>query len=455
MEKESYQNVNLIVGAGITGLTAAYCLVRAGERCLLVESESEVGGLCRTYVIDDIPFDFGPHVFFADPDSDVKKFTMDLLKDEEVLYRPYRFAIHVNGKFWKFPISLTEVFRYPWKYKKEILKSFLKKNKPNPIDEHSLADFIMEKSGQAYYSDLLELLIDKKTLMPGWKLHRDWWLRTERNINNEVEPFIAPIKAGRLLERIFRKLFPWYNYPLKGYGRIPQILWERFHECGGETILNCGQISLACHGRSITHATVKGRTVPIKNVIWTGSINALNSLLNVNVPKLPYVDMIIACFTFNKKTSYKRPFIYTYHPQEDLIFNRIYYPANIYGNNLPSDQEGLCMELNVTDSIREMTEEAIIDSILQGVDKLGLYKKEALRGKRLFLLKNCLPVYGLDYKKRLKYVFSEVHRIHNLYAIGRMGGHFFCLSPSAINQGLKIANHLLNEPKSTIKLEKN
>jgi len=443
MKKENHQQVNLIVGAGITGLTAAYCLARAGKSCLLVEAEDEVGGLCRTYLIDDIPFDFGPHVFFSDPDSDVQNFTMELLKNEKILSRPYRFAIHAENRFWKFPISLPELIRYPWKYKKEILRSLLKRKRPDIDADHSLAIFIAQKSGTLYYSDLFESLIFKKTLLPGEKLHRDWWLRVERNIHNELEPFAPPIKSGRLMERILRKLKPWYNYPYEGYARIPQLLLDRFHESGGETILNCGPISLQRNDDNICDATVKGRTVSVENIIWTGSINTLNDLLGFQTTTLPYIDMIIACFTFNRKIRRTRPFIYTYHPQKDIIFNRIYYPENIFDNRLPSDREGLCMELNVTEDIRKMTEKEIVEHILVGIDKLGLYKKESLRENRIFLLKNSLPVYGLDYQVSLREAYAEIHRIRNLYAVGRMGGYFFCLSPSAINQGLKIAKYLL------------
>lgn len=441
MIKKSDDEITLIVGAGITGLTGAYCMARGGEPCLLCEAADAVGGLCRTYTIDGIPFDLGPHVFFDDPDADVNHFTTELLKDEDILSRPYRFAIHAEGRYWKFPISIWEVMKYPWRYQKELIRIVLKSRNGKRPDSESLETFITEKSGPLFYERLFEDLIEKKTLIPGTALHHDWWLRTERNVHNEVLPFVPPIKAGRLMERIMRKLFPWYNYPQKGYGRIPEILLEKYEAVGGKTLLNCGPIELERDENRIRSAVVNGNRYQVRNLIWTGSVNRLNQLLNADVPPLPHVKMIIACLTFEKNDYRERPYIYTYHPQKDIIFNRIYYPSNIY-ENLHPDREGLCFELNVSDDIKDLPEEKILERILEGTEKLGFYKPEALRQKELFVLRDSLPVYDLDYKDKLKASYAEVAKIENLYAVGRMGGHFFCLAPSAINQGLKISKHL-------------
>lgn len=57
--QSSDERFMLIIGAGMTGLTAAYTLANAGEKCILLEREDTVGGDCRTYILDDITFDLG------------------------------------------------------------------------------------------------------------------------------------------------------------------------------------------------------------------------------------------------------------------------------------------------------------------------------------------------------------------------------------------------------------
>jgi UDP-galactopyranose mutase len=53
---------NLIVGAGLSGLSAAYHL---GMEYLILEKESRAGGLCRTMDKQGFLFDHGPHILFT------------------------------------------------------------------------------------------------------------------------------------------------------------------------------------------------------------------------------------------------------------------------------------------------------------------------------------------------------------------------------------------------------
>lgn len=52
----------VIIGAGPTGLSAAYHL---GEDALLLEQNNEVGGWCRSIQIDGFTFDFAGHIMFS------------------------------------------------------------------------------------------------------------------------------------------------------------------------------------------------------------------------------------------------------------------------------------------------------------------------------------------------------------------------------------------------------
>lgn len=433
--QSSDERFMLIIGAGMTGLTAAYTLANAGEKCILLEREDTVGGDCRTYILDDITFDLGPHVLLLNPDLESDKLLLALLENEEIITKTWCVAFHAKGKFWKFPPSLLDLPFYPREYIKQMILTRLWRNAPKTSDENSLQFFIEEKTGHAYYNDLFSSFILKKTSISGGKIHRDWFLRTDRDIENRKE---IPKKA--------RRLKSWY-YPVKGFETIPQKLWEKYRLMGGETICNCGPISFEKKENRIESVKVGERVFFVKNVIWTASINELNNLLGANIPPVKYLDTLIICLTYNRKERVPRPFIYTYHPQEDLIFNRIYYPDHIYGKkNLP-DREGICLELNDFAHLQNISDNEIIERAVNDVEKLGLFRKSELRHQRHFWLKECMPVYELDYEKQLKETFSAVHHYRNLYSVGRKGGYFFCQTPAAANQGLKIAKHLLSRLK--------
>lgn len=423
--------ITLIVGAGVTGLTAAYTLARAGEKCVLLEREGSVGGDCRTYRVDDVTFDLGPHVLLLNPDLEADRLLLTLLEDEEVITRKWCVAFHAKGRYWRFPPGILELPFYPRKYIKEIILARVQKHKSKTIHPDSLQSFLEEKTGHSYYQDLFSSFILKKTGISGDKVHRDWFLRTDRDIENRKE---TPQKA--------RRLTSWY-YPYKGFERIPQKLWEKYQLAGGETILNCGPLSFDRTKDHLIHVKVNGKIFPVKDVIWTASINELNGLLEAHTPPVHYVDTLVICLTYHREKRMSRPFIYTYHPQEDLIFNRVYYPDHIYGNKGLDDREGLCLEINDFKSLRNMSDDAIAARAVSDIENLGLFTRSALREQRLFWLKACMPVYELNYEAKLQEIFKTVHEYKNLYAVGRKGGYFFCQTPAAAGQGLKVAKHLL------------
>ena len=99
--------------------------------------------------------------------------------------------------------------------------------------------------------------------------------------------------------------------------------------------------------------------------------------------------------------------------------------------------------MNYTEELDTLTDTEIVERTVSDIEKLGLYKKEQLRQSKVIRLGECLPIYGLDYENRIQETFRDVHRYQNLYSIGRLGGYYFCMTPAAVNQGIKMARHLL------------
>ena len=56
----------VIVGGGVAGLVSAQLLLEAGCEVVVVERETIVGGLARSYKYDGFTFDCGPHRFHTE-----------------------------------------------------------------------------------------------------------------------------------------------------------------------------------------------------------------------------------------------------------------------------------------------------------------------------------------------------------------------------------------------------
>src|ERR687894_1983228 len=87
----------LILGAGPAGLTAGYLLAKRELPAIVVEADSQVGGLAKTVVRDGYRFDLGGHRFFT-KSREVDDLWHEIMR-EEFLLRPRMSRIYWNNKF--------------------------------------------------------------------------------------------------------------------------------------------------------------------------------------------------------------------------------------------------------------------------------------------------------------------------------------------------------------------
>lgn len=154
------KETTVIVGAGLTGLAAAWKLASEGKDCLLVENRSSPGGLSGSLVLDDIIFDLGPHFIFPDKRSPGGRLLNELLAEGEVFSREFRYAIVTDKHLFKMPIK-GDILSYPFKYKKQILSNILSGSK-STAPAQSLRYFIESKFGLAYYDEVFSGMVRKK-----------------------------------------------------------------------------------------------------------------------------------------------------------------------------------------------------------------------------------------------------------------------------------------------------
>ncbi|RME06848.1 MAG: NAD(P)/FAD-dependent oxidoreductase [Anaerolineae bacterium] len=108
------KNKNIaIIGAGMTGMAAAYDLVRAGHRVTIYEASDGVGGLARGFKEPhwDWSVEYFYHHWFAS-DAHILGLIAELGLSEKVLFpRPYTVVLH-NGRWYPFD-SILEALRFP------------------------------------------------------------------------------------------------------------------------------------------------------------------------------------------------------------------------------------------------------------------------------------------------------------------------------------------------------
>jgi protoporphyrinogen oxidase len=97
----------IIIGAGLTGLSAAYHLEKRGYTdYALFEKEETVGGLCRSIIQDGFTFDYTGHLLHTS-DSYFKKFITDIVGLENMNIINRRSFIYSHNAFTHYPFQIN------------------------------------------------------------------------------------------------------------------------------------------------------------------------------------------------------------------------------------------------------------------------------------------------------------------------------------------------------------
>ncbi len=96
----------LIIGAGLCGLSAAFHLEQRGEPYLVLEKESEVGGLVRTETYDGFSFDHSIHILYTS-DPYVASLIQDDLLAGNLGRQTRRSFCYSHGVYTEYPYQIN------------------------------------------------------------------------------------------------------------------------------------------------------------------------------------------------------------------------------------------------------------------------------------------------------------------------------------------------------------
>ena len=100
------ERYDVVLGAGLAGLTAAHTLHQGGEPdWIVLEKETEPGGHARTVEVDGYLFDFGPHILFTN-DSEMEQLIRELLGENMRAQARQAFIYHAeHDRYTRFPFQ--------------------------------------------------------------------------------------------------------------------------------------------------------------------------------------------------------------------------------------------------------------------------------------------------------------------------------------------------------------
>src|ERR1700723_2581817 len=162
----------LIVGGGISGLSAAYYLNKAGVRPTLIEKSAQLGGVIRTSVQQGCVIEAGPDSFLA-----AKPWAMDLIREVGLADQVIGSNDHLrityilkHGKLVPLPdglmmmvptkiLPLVGTKLLSWGTKVRMGLEFLRRPPKAALADRSVYEFLLDHYGQESIDYLAEPLL--------------------------------------------------------------------------------------------------------------------------------------------------------------------------------------------------------------------------------------------------------------------------------------------------------
>lgn len=162
----------IIIGGGISGLTAAYTLAKAGRPVTLIEREATLGGLLQTSHVEGCVIEGGPDSFLAAKPAAAALINEvglggDLISSNDhqrvtYIQRNGRMVPMPDGLMMMVPTKLWPMVTTPllsWSTKIKMGLEYFRRPPAGELPERSVADFVRDHYGQEAVDYLAEPLL--------------------------------------------------------------------------------------------------------------------------------------------------------------------------------------------------------------------------------------------------------------------------------------------------------
>jgi len=255
----------LVLGGGPAGLTAGYLLAKQGKPVVVVEAETQVGGLAKTVADPEgYRFDLGGHRFFTKA-TEVDALWHEVMGDE-FLKRPRMSRIYWNGKFLDYPLNGTDVIKKLGPV--ELIRAGLsylwaaatKRNAP----EDNLEQWVSNRFGKRLYQLFFKSYNEKVWGVPTTEIRAEWAAQRIKGLS-----FFSAAKAAFFGNRgnKIKSLISEFNYPRYGPGQMWDTMTARIRELGGEVRTQAPVTAIRKEGDRILEVDAGGVTYAPSHVI--------------------------------------------------------------------------------------------------------------------------------------------------------------------------------------------
>ena len=418
---------NVVVGAGVSGLTLAERLKNESPECevVVLERENAPGGLARSFPIKGFEFDIGPHRFHtANPQVDA--YLREILHENYIEIQR-KSCVYMAGRYRDWPLTLGSVMGLPLPV---LWRSFLDLfRKPSIPEPRSFADFIRSRYGDNLYDFFFSGYTAKFTGQPAENLHIDW---AQAGVNRAV--IDKRVKADSLLSLLKGMLLPkpvetsFYYPSCGGIQTFCDLQTSRIREQGGTVILNSPVSGITEENGKVTGVRLSsGELVAADRVFWTAPITILYP-----ETELTFINTLTANVAL-KRENPVNSYQWCYFGQDDLLYSRLTIPRHFRADCVPAGKDSLIAEITCSPDSDEWKDPEILrEQLIEDLEKTRAASREDILFIDWRRITETYPVYTLDYREKL----ASLSKPQGLLLMGRCGSFWYNNMDHSIAQAL-------------------
>jgi len=420
-------NEVVILGAGISGVSAGYHLKLDGHTSTVYEKDSEWGGLCGNFTIDGFRFDKAVHLSFA-----ASKHVQELFKKstEINIHKPDAYNYY-KGAWLKHPAQ-NNLAPLAVDEKVKIITDFIKNS---TIEHKNVTNY--EEWLRAQYGDYFAENFPMKYTRKYWTVEASE-LSTTWCGARWYQPSIEEVLEGAFTTETPNTYYAKeMRYPK--YGGYKSFLTYMANDCNIK--VNKKAIAIDTNSKQVSFED--GTQVDYSNLVSSLPLPYLISILN-DVPKevIEASEKMYASSVAIVSLGFSKPdvpeYLWYYIYDEDFLSARCYSPSMKSADNVPDGCSSVQFEIYFSRERGLALEgDELINHIVDKGITMGLFNKEDIIVKDMRILPygNVVFYKGMEDDRKIVDDFLDSVKINR---VGRFGQWKYLWTDQALLTGRNI-----------------
>lgn len=426
-----------ILGGGLSGVVVARLLQEKGHECHLFEAQDDLGGLCRSKVIDGFVYDLGGGHILHSRNNETLEYILKVTGEDNWNKNIRNTKIFYNGHYVKYPFE-NGLSDLPKEDNFECLMGY--------IHAHFERKYLQKTSPRNFHDWIIYRFgkdIANKFMIP---YNQKIW---NYNLKHVSTSWIEGRVPSAPVEDVVRASI---GITTEGYKHQSQFYYPK--EGGFQFLINrmaepLKNIYLSTPVNNLETQQSKWIINNIYEFDDVVSTLAISELLHIMRNTPPFVAATIESLWYNgvstvfiglnKPIEHDYSWVYLPH-KENGPANRITFLSNYSKHNAPEGCGSVLAEVTYKAKTFPDKDEVLIKNVIESLHNCGIINKDDVILSDTHFFKYAYPVYGLKFNEFIQIINNYLNEI-KLKCFGRFATHSYYNVDHIIENAFEFVNN--------------